>query len=419
MEADREDKGGNIGAESGPVSRETTSGSVSTSPPGQSQRGGIDGSRSMPFESREQLEHLLLQSTLGDEYERRRLAAEVQDYLAQLLAACHIHLQHATRLTQSKPTEDLLSQVDRIVAEGLRYTRSLIDTLSPNTLYRAGLHAALAALANEMKAHGFDVAIREEACSRPLSVAQRIIVFKAIRELLFNVYKHAGVDQAEVLLDYSDPERMTVQVRDAGSGFNVSAVMKEAEPASKSNLTMIQAWLGALSGTFDVRSTEGSGTQVILTFPLHTDSDTDAVVSSDTSGAPQRDSQPSQPGSTTRLHVVLADDHKLVRQGLRSIIEDQGEFEVIGEAADGQEVVRLARTLVPDVIVMDVNMPKLSGREATIRIRSENPGIQIVALSVNDDQETAESMLEAGAAAYLTKGGPIEALYEAIRSGRR
>ena len=90
------------------------------------------------------------------------------------------------------------------------------------------------------------------------------------------------------------------------------------------------------------------------------------------------------------------------------------EVEVVGEAADGEEVIELVSHLLPDVVVMDVNMPRMNGIEATRRIRQAYPRVQVIGLSVHDDQDLAASMMNAGAVMYLMKGGSSEALHEAL-----
>lgn len=104
----------------------------------------------------------------------------------------------------------------------------------------------------------------------------------------------------------------------------------------------------------------------------------------------------------------------MVRQGLRSILDGYPDLHIIAEAGDGEEAVTLARSLKPDLIVMDVNLPRLDGVEATKRIREESPNTLIVGLSVNEAEHIVKSMRAAGAAAFLTKESAADHLYETI-----
>lgn len=103
------------------------------------------------------------------------------------------------------------------------------------------------------------------------------------------------------------------------------------------------------------------------------------------------------------ISIMLADDHPLLRQALRSVLDKQADFKIIAEANDGEEAVRLAVELVPNVVIMDIGMPKLNGLEATRQIKAKCPSIAILVLTVYDDSEHILSILEAGAAGYLTK----------------
>ncbi len=120
--------------------------------------------------------------------------------------------------------------------------------------------------------------------------------------------------------------------------------------------------------------------------------------------------------STGTIRLLLVDDHVMMRRGLALLMEEAPDIEVVGEASDGEEAVRLALELQPDVILMDVSMPGMSGTEATRRIKAELPDVRIIGLSMHDLDGTRESMLGAGAEAYLTKDGPPDLLLSAIRS---
>lgn len=116
------------------------------------------------------------------------------------------------------------------------------------------------------------------------------------------------------------------------------------------------------------------------------------------------------------IRVVLADDHSVVRKGVREFLEEEPDIEVIGEASDGQQAVDLAVQLQPDVIVMDIKMPLLSGVDATRRIRSTAPGVRVLALTAFDDDPYVFGLLEAGASGYVLKTAESAELVRAIRA---
>jgi DNA-binding NarL/FixJ family response regulator len=121
------------------------------------------------------------------------------------------------------------------------------------------------------------------------------------------------------------------------------------------------------------------------------------------------------PAANPRIRVVLADDHRIVRDGLRSLLGHETDMDVVGMASDGLEAVRLARELQPDVLVTDVAMPGLNGLEAIRRIHSEQPAVRLLCLSMHDDSRMVLAVLNAGASGYVLKDSSSEELATAIR----
>ena len=119
-------------------------------------------------------------------------------------------------------------------------------------------------------------------------------------------------------------------------------------------------------------------------------------------------------GTLTRIKVLLADDHKLMRAGLRLIVDQHPDFTVVGEADDGREAVSLAETLRPDVIVMDIGMPRLNGIEAAAQITGAHPEIAVIMLSMHSDEGYILRAFKAGARAYLLKDSAEADLSRAI-----
>ncbi len=116
------------------------------------------------------------------------------------------------------------------------------------------------------------------------------------------------------------------------------------------------------------------------------------------------------------ITILLAEDHQIVREGTRQLLEQTGDFEILGEAADGEEAVRLAGELRPDVVVMDVRLPVLTGLEATRLITTNFPGVRVMVLSAYDSEAYVFPLLEAGASGYLLKTASGAELADAIRA---
>jgi DNA-binding NarL/FixJ family response regulator len=119
------------------------------------------------------------------------------------------------------------------------------------------------------------------------------------------------------------------------------------------------------------------------------------------------------------LRVLLVDDHELMREGLRSILAREPDVEVVGEAADGRAALQLARTLTPDIVIMDVAMQDQNGIEATRQIRSSCPDVKVLALSSHSDPRYVTAMLDAGACGYVLKANAYDDLRRALDAARR
>jgi two-component system response regulator NreC len=116
----------------------------------------------------------------------------------------------------------------------------------------------------------------------------------------------------------------------------------------------------------------------------------------------------------TKLRILLVDDHKIVRDGLRLLIDSQPDMLVVGEAANGKDALQQARTLKPDVVVMDLSMPEMNGLQAAERFKTDLPGIKIVALTGNEDESYLRQLIKAGAVGYVLKRSAGDELVKAI-----
>ncbi len=116
------------------------------------------------------------------------------------------------------------------------------------------------------------------------------------------------------------------------------------------------------------------------------------------------------------VKIFLADDHKIIREGLINLLKKQPDFEIIGEAEDGHAAVKKTKALKPDIVIMDIAMPGLNGIEATRQIKTEQPEVKVIALSMHSEKRFVAEMLNAGASGYLLKTSAFEELVQAIQA---
>ena len=168
----------------------------------------------------------------------------------------------------------------------------------------------------------------------------------------------------------------------------------------------------ALGGTFTIEDREGGGTIVAVTLPL----DGERSV---TDSRRLLDRFDAQGNAVATLRILLADDHTVVRQGLRKVLEERPDWQVVAEAGDGREAVRQAEQHKPDVAILDVAMPLLNGVEATRQIVKRVPGVRVLVLSMHADEAYVTQILQAGAAGYLLKDSADVDLMQAVQRRRR
>jgi two-component system response regulator NreC len=119
------------------------------------------------------------------------------------------------------------------------------------------------------------------------------------------------------------------------------------------------------------------------------------------------------------IRVLIADDHAIVREGVRMILEREEDLQVVGEAADGQQALALVETLKPDVVIMDISMPGMGGIEATHRLKERHPGVAVLALTMHEDESYVFQLLRAGASGYVLKRAAASDLVQAVRAAAR
>ena len=354
--------------------------------------------------SQDRLRSLATQFSLAEERVRRTLANELHDYLGQMLVVCRLKLTQAVQGTKESTTAQQLQDADRILQDSISYTRSLVAQLTPPILREFGLVMALTWLADQMKQHGLTVSLKLGVPAVELREDHAILLFQSVRELLMNVVKHAGTTEATLTIALQK-KVLSLTVRDQGRGFDVTT--EQGTTDTHFGLFSIRERMEAIEGTFEITSIPNQGTTASLKLslaPPETATQSDKTLRVSTAKL----------AKTPDVRILMVDDHPLVRQGIRGVMDGFANMHIVGEAADGREAVQLAQSLRPDVVIMDVNMPNMDGVEATRLIKQSCPEITVIGLSINTDRQIDAAMKEAGASSFVTKDAAPEQLYSAI-----
>lgn len=366
-------------------------------------------------EQSERLRHLAADLASAEHRERKRLAAVLHDDLQQLLVAASMGMGAVSRRLKDPRDKQELEQAAAWVGQAGNAARELAHELRPPTLYEDGLLSALHWLATRMwKRHQLRILINSPKPLPALEDDFSALLFDCTRELLFNVVKYAQVDEARVSLREDGPW-LRIVVEDAGAGFDLKSKAKEQKDGGF-GLFSIRERLVGLGGDMNIESGIGRGTKVDLELPLAI-----AVVETGYErNAPavaecfENRRRANMKKGVTRVLVV--DDHALVRQGIANILRGEPRILVVGEAADGLEAIEAMDQASPEVVLVDVNMPRMNGLEATREIHRRWPDKIVIGLSVQDDEATRNSMLDSGARAFLSKNGDAEKMIATILS---
>ncbi len=360
------------------------------------------------------LQELALHLFHSEKHERLEIAKHIHDKLQQTLSISAM-LLNQTMKKSDEPKSQELKVIQDLIYEAIGISRDITIQLYPPVLYDFGLPAALQWLARWFReTHDFEVHVVID----PPSIAKNknlidetvsTLLFFAARELLFNAINHSGQGSATLDLKLKD-QKIEMKISDQGKGFDPNALFAASEDGGF-GLFSIRERLEFLKGEMTIESSHGAGTTVRLCIdPGSTSAHSSCTISPDVSNVHVHASLT----PTSQIRVLVADDHRIVREGLVELLNNAEEIKVIAQACNGEEAVELARTLKPDLIVMDISMPKMNGIEATRIIHTELPSIRIIGLSMHGDSEVANRMKAAGASDYLLKGVPTEDLIETI-----
>jgi PAS domain S-box-containing protein len=358
-----------------------------------------------------QLQSLASDLTLTEHRERRRLAQLLHDHLQQLLYAARLSVTTLRRRVCNKDLQNMIQHLDTLLGQCIEESRSVTMELSPPVLYDAGLVEALEWLSRQIQLnYGLSVEVESDVQAEPEAEDIKVLLFQSVRELLFNVVKHAGAQNASIKMSLTPDQQVRIDVVDKGVGFNVEHIQAGANHIAGFGLFSIRERLELMGGRLEVQTAAGEGTRASIFAPYHWQQsavDDGTAVERSMDGTPElaaTDESVTPP--SRRIRVLLADDHTILRKGLLGVLNQEADIEVVAEAADGEMAIELTRQFNPDVVLI----------EATRRIIALQPSVGIIGFSAHKEEDMARALYKAGAIGYLSKDEPAELLIAAIRN---
>lgn len=360
-----------------------------------------------------QLRQLMSDLTLAEQRTREQLAKTLHDDLQQLLFSAMLQVERVAR-SASDPSAAYRLRKD--LQQAIDAARSLSLELFPPALRQGGLCEAFAWLADWFhQKYGIVVTTDTHPDASPTEEGVRVLIFESVRELLFNAVKYARAEHVTLSSQLDAEGRLRITVADEGVGFDPASTLKPGAIAGGLGLFGIRERLTFLGGHMDVDSAPGHGARFMLVVPFESTSGARSAEAS----AGGRDASAAEPLDPTAmrarpLRILLADDHTMVREALRELLAERQEFLIVGEAVDGLDAVEQSRSLLPDVVIMDVSMPRLDGLEATRRIHAEFPSIRIFGLSTQEESSKLHAIEAAGADGYFGKGNGVRRMVDRL-----
>ncbi len=359
-----------------------------------------------------QLSARLLQ--LQDE-ERRRIARDLHDVTGQKVAVLSMSLDRLARLTEERKPEakESIKESREIVSQIGEEIRTLSYILHPPLLDECGLASAVHWYTEGFEKRSgikLEVSIAHDLPRLPADAETTL--FRVVQESLTNVHRYSGSSSAKIKVSNNSGE-VRLEIIDYGHGSKTGAARARLDGTAPLGVGIpgMRERLHQLGGGLTVDFAT-NGTRVTATLPIKSAAE---------AGAEEGGSRTSlnfriQSAEDARRRILIADDHELMRRGLRGLLESHDEWAVCGEAVEGTEAVRKSTELKPDLVIMDVNLPGLSGIDAALQIRQEREAAKILFFTVHDSEEIIREIVGVGALGYVAKSRASQDLVEAVRN---
>ena len=371
-------------------------------------------------EALRQLSARLLQ--LQDE-ERRHIARDLHDITGQKLA---VQAMALAQVLNRKPA-NLDAESRRILAECSALNKQVgeeIRTLSyllhPPLLDELGLSSAVKWYVEGYERRtGIRVKLDMAADLVRLAPDVEVTLFRVIQESLTNVHRYSGSTEAYLRLKVTS-NKIELQIGDFGRGMHPDMINAKTGKMVRLGVGIqgMNERIRQLSGKLEITSRPNQGTVITATLPVsypHTMAAVEAASAAASSLSNSQAETPVPSRSVSRKQILIADDHEMLRRGVRTILENEPDWEICGEAFNGQDAVAKANSLRPDLVILDINMPVLNGLAAVRLILRNRPQTKILVFTVHDSDQTVKEIQAAGAHRFLSKSNASDDLLRVVR----
>lgn len=350
--------------------------------------------------------------------ERNRLAREIHDTLAQSLTVMIIQLENAGRLIghETETARAELESAREVARHSLDEARRSVWDLHPVQEGSKSLTEEIRLEVGRAIEEGIHASIQVEGIEpEAMDARNKLAALRITQEALSNVRRHSKAKTAAVRISYG-ASGVELLISDDGTGFESSQTQGMLSPTGGGfGLTSTHERGRLAGGHIGIHSEPGKGTQIAARIPYQPSGEEPSHLQGTlTIADPSKGKESSSP-----IRILVVDDQEVVRRGIRSMLEQSDDLVVVGEAGDGEEALERVRTLAPDVVLLDVQMPNLDGVETTRRLREAGLTAQVILLSVYAKDEYIFDGLRAGARGYILKDTAAEDLSRAIRTVHR
>jgi len=349
---------------------------------------------------------------LQDE-ERRRIARDLHDTTGQKIAVLSMTLDRLAKLvdTRKADVKDALAESRDVVGKIGEEIRTLSYLLHPPLLDECGLASAVLWYAEGFKKRSgihLSVSIDEELVR--LTTDAETALFRVLQESLTNVHRYSGSPSAEIRI-FQSASKVHLEIVDHGKGVKAGTERPAfaGAPTLGVGIPGMRERIRQLGGQLEVEFSN-EGTRVYASLP------TEAFTEE---SGPFRDKENFQVSGrqrpVVRRRILIADDHEVMRRGVRGLVESQEEWSVCGEAIEGNEAISKTRELHPDLLILDVSMPGVSGIEAALQILKDDPNMKILFFTMYDSPQMMREISNVGAWGYVAKARAGNDLVDAVR----